>query len=105
MLVLKKLSTKKLTIYIFIIALMLGSIGFVLYKNRGSSDSAPAAVESPAPGASSLEPANPEVSKVKNIKGLDLTIFSSKKYNELRENILGPQENLDLGKRDPFKPN
>lgn len=56
--------------------------------------------------SSPAAPSQPLVaSQIKNSQGLDLSIFSSQKFQELKENILVPQENLGLGKRDLFAPN
>lgn len=121
MLVLKKISTKKLVISLVIIVLMLGGIGFVLYQNQKLTGSKSVVVDGSAPydeliaegvvapgsQASSSQPmADPLLTaKITNNDGLDLTIFSSQKFQALKENILIPQENLGLGKRDLFKPN
>lgn len=130
MLALKKIATKKLAIYLSIIAIMLGGTGAMLYLNNKLTDrSVPAtagrpqvnnfiraevisAASQPSPNQASAKPleAEPklnqplEASKFKN-KGFDLTIFSSEKFKELRGNTLPLRENLELGKRDPFQPN
>jgi len=130
MLVLKKMSTKKMAIYVSIIILMLGGIGFTLYQNTKSTGGSPSAIHEPAmnsnlaaegdvPGAQaetnqlstdSLKPAaapsqTSGASGIKKSEAADLDIFSSEKFKELRENALIIQENSGLGKRDPFKPN
>lgn len=104
MLALKKISIKKLAIYFSIIILMLGGIGFALYQNQRLTSRSSSAIDDPA--RAEAKPGQPsETNKVKNNQGIDLTIFSSEKFKELKENILILQENSGLGKRDPFKPN
>ena len=43
--------------------------------------------------------------KIINDSSLDLTIFSSEKFKELKENILIPRDDISVGKRDIFQPN
>lgn len=130
MLVRKKISAKKLAIYIFIIVLMLGGIGFVLYRNSLLPGLKPSALDNPAPngnalaagvavpgdqaaldqssadplktGASSGQPLG--ASKINN-QGIDLTIFSNEKFKALEENILIYQADPALGKINIFAPN
>jgi hypothetical protein len=131
MLALKKISIKKLAIYVSVIVLMLGGTGFMLYQNQRLTNGQASAIGDPArynefmagrvviPGGEAapsqalidplkaeVKPSQPlEASKVINNQGIDLTIFSNEKFQELKENILIPQEDSGLGKRDPFKPN
>lgn len=131
MLVLKKISAKKLATYLSIILVMLGGTGFMLYQNQKLTNKQLGVIDDPAryekfmtagivatpsPAAPSQSSANqpktePKLnqplvaSQIKNSQGLDLSIFSSQKFQELKENILVPQENLGLGKRDLFAPN
>lgn len=131
MLVLKKISTKKLVIYIFIILLMIGGTVFSLYQNQGSTNNKSLIFDNPAqpgdfmtagvivpggqaaPGRSLVSPLKTgaesgqplQASKIKNNKGIDLTIFFSEKFKGLEKNIIVNQENSGLGKRDLFKPN
>lgn len=132
MLVRKKISAKKLAIYIFIIVLMLGGIGFILYRNSllPGLKLRPSALDNPAPngnalaagvfapgdqaaldqssadplktGASSGQPLG--ASKINN-QGIDLTIFSNEKFKALEENILIYQADPALGKINIFVPN
>lgn len=118
---------KKIAIYVFIIIIMLGGTGFMLYQNQKLVAKKPVTIDhqaqpqntpetkAPAPAESALENNQPlaenktadqpvDVNKIKN-NGIDLTIFNSDKFKELRENILIPKEQPDVGKRDPFKPN
>lgn len=127
MLVLKKISVKKLAIYISIIILMLAGTGFMLYQNRKLVANKPGVVANPAqfnnlplaeislststeaqnfPPKADNQPDEPlDMNKIKNNGGFDLTIFASKKFQELKENIIISQEQSVAGKRDPFKPN
>lgn len=127
MLVLRRISVKKLAIYISIIIVMVGGSGFMLYQNKKLTSpnpvvSNPPAVNSllmnvetvvpadqaetnqPATGNKTLnQPLNME--KIKSNGGLDLTIFDSEKFKALQENIIIPAEQIGVGKRNPFKPN
>ena len=122
MLVLKKISIKKLAVYISIIVVMLGGTGFMLYQNKKLTDRKSFVIDNPARydeimkagvviDESKIAPALPSAAvpkaavKIKNNQGFDLTIFSSEKFKELKANILIVQEKLGLGKRDIFKPN
>lgn len=131
MLVLKKMSTKKMAIYVFIIVVMVGFTGFLLYQNLRSADSGSlpantAQLPDALPGAGAADlgggtapnqpaisqlpavnnPAQPpEIGKISNNGNLDLTILESEKYKALKENVLIPRERAGKGKRDPFKPN
>lgn len=128
MLVLKKLSVKKLMIYLAIIIVMLGGTGFMLYQNQKLTNRKPLVLDDPtkydkfmeagiaATGSGAAPLADPlkanatssqplDINKVKNNKGIDATIFSSEKFQALKENTLIIQENSGLGKRDLFKPN
>jgi hypothetical protein len=122
MLVLKKKSIKKLAVYISIIVAMFGGTGFMLYQNKKLTDRKSVIIDNPArydeimkagvvaaeikiaPTPPSAAPPKAAV-KIKNNQGFDLTVFSSEKFKELKENILIVQEKLGLGKRDIFKPN
>jgi hypothetical protein len=121
MLVLKKLSTKKLIGYILVIAVMFGGTGFMIYKNYQLTNQKPPALNTPAeidigiapeggetapePAKIDIEPGQPLAeTKRLNIKGFDLTIFLSEKFKALKENVIVIQASPVLGKRDPFKP-
>lgn len=130
MLALKKISTKKLAIYVFIIVLMLAGSGFMLYQNQNLTKRKSFAIdgstrsdkfmtaEIAVPGGQAApnqpladplkteaEPSRPPAAdKIKNNQAIDLTIFSSDKFKELKENVLIPQEDSGLGKRNPFQP-
>lgn len=131
MLVLKKISVKKLTIYTLIIVLMIGGTGFRLYQNKKLTSRKPIVVDDPTrydkfmtagaalPGSdgalnqSSFDPLKTEAmsqpafgsSKIKNNQALDLTIFSLEKFKALADNVVISQADSGLGKRDLFKPN
>jgi len=101
MLVLKKMSTKKLMIYAAIIVLLLAATGLMLYQNKKLTSLRAA----PSGGLTQpVEVASPAAAKAKNNGGLDLTIFSSEKFKELRNNISVSQERPETGKRNPFQP-
>lgn len=128
MLVLKKISIKKLTIYVSIIVLMLAGAGLMLYQNQRLTSRKPSTIADPArldqfitieaagpgsatapktplaaPPQASAEPGQP-LTPGKINKGIDTIIFSSEKYKELKENVLIIQESSSLGKTNPFKP-
>lgn len=131
MLVLKKISIKKLTIDVVIIVLMISGTGFLLYQNQRSTSEQLIAVDDLArydkfmpvgaalPGSggalnqSSFDPLRTEAmsppafgsSKIKNNQAIDLTIFSLEKFRALADNVVIPQADSGLGKRDLFKPN
>lgn len=110
---LEKMPTKKLAVYIFIIVLILAA-GFIIYANRASSPAAGLALDdksAPAEASVSGDELTPnqlsadQLKAVKNSNNFDLTIFSSKKFAELKDKVFISQGNLILGKRDLFKPN
>lgn len=127
MLVLKRASTKKMAVYVSIIVLMLGGTGFMIYQNKkltvvqpsandiiirpeieailpsGKTELEKKAAESLKTEAESSRPIDAD--KIKNNRGFDLSIFLSKKFQELKKNILIIQQGSGLGKSDPFKPN
>ncbi|MFA6307179.1 MAG: hypothetical protein WCV70_04405 [Patescibacteria group bacterium] len=120
MLVLKKISVKKLAIYIFIIFLMASGTGFMLYQNkrlttrRPANVNIPAALNNYAPAAGTNEindqaagapSQTSDLNKINQNSGLDLSIFSSDKFKNLRENMYIIREQPEVGKRNPFKPN
>jgi len=130
MLVLKKISIKKLTIYVLIIILAISGAGLMLYQNQKLTSGQPAVADDPArydkfitgaalPGSEIMsnqllaDPLKTEATssqplganKIKNNQGIDLTIFSQGKFKALEANIIIPQADSGLGKRDLFKPN
>ncbi len=125
MLALKKISPKKLAVYVSIMVLMLGGTGYMLYLNNSLSNKKPLIIDSPAqftnfvPGPELLGPtikppaktelaapgASLNAGQIKKTAGLDIGIFSSEKFKELKQNVLIQQEQPAPGKRDPFKPN
>jgi hypothetical protein len=104
MLVMKKMSVKKTAVYICIIILMLFSMFYVIYSNSKIGASAPAAAISSSQLVKTASTAT-DMTKIKNNGGFDLTIFSSTKYQELRENVIAPAGQPVTGKKDPFKSN
>lgn len=114
MLALKKMSPNKLGIYISIIVISLGAIGFLLYQNlnftsqgflnNAAQNNELASAEAIASGGEVAQNQPLDVSKIWNDGQLDLTIFDSEKFKALEENFLIFQGKSGLGKRDPFKP-
>lgn len=130
MLVLKKMSVKKLVVYSLIVAAMLGGIGFMLYQNKTLTNQNPTTVGAlTQPGQIIMDGDNvtddqaalndsladlsqaetgldqvPVIDQVKNNQAIDLTIFSKQRFKDLKENFLIPQDNSALGKQDPFSP-
>lgn len=126
MLVLKKMTVKKIAIYFSIICIMLGGTGLMLYQNYKLTNNRAGVINAPAqynalmqtgaagpaaPPPAAIQPAPAagsqpvDVNKPKNNSGgLDITIFSSEKFKALKENAIASQEDPDMGKRDPFQP-
>jgi len=130
MLAQKKLSQKKLSVYIGIIVLMLCGTALMLYQNKKltsprivtaddptryrslepaqeaalpeSVPPADTAGAAPAPAKSSP---TAEITIPEKNGGLDLTIFRSDKFKQLKANQPINQIQAEVGKRDPFKPN
>jgi len=131
MLVQKKISTKKLAIYVSIIFFMLCGTGLMLYQNKKITSynptniNIPIILNNPIPlaGATTTQAnivqinneinnqaaVNPSQSlnnkKINQSGGLDLNIFSNDKFKSLQENIFIIKDQPEVGKRDPFKPN
>lgn len=130
MLVQKKISTKKLVISILIIFFMICGTGFMLYQNKklttrkltnvnapivfnNSVPAAPAAAQEDnalgTGGVDNQAAAEPsqilDINKASQSGGLNLNIFSSDKFKNLRANTSIIKEQIEVGKRDPFKPN
>ncbi|MDD4272008.1 MAG: hypothetical protein PHF50_04365 [Patescibacteria group bacterium] len=129
MLAQKKISIKKLAIYLSIILFMVSGTGFMLYQNKKltaikvTDVSTPAMLDNfgPLPSATTTEdnamkikatdnqPVMPgqtlNMSAPNQSGGLDLSIFSSDKFKNLRANIFTAKGAPEIGKRDPFRPN
>ena len=130
MLVLKKISPKKLAIYISIILFMIFGTGIMLYENKNLSSVSSGKVNTPiifnnyipvVPGAipknnglgaggtnnqaSQVSNKTPNFNNPNQNGGLNLNIFSSEKFINLQANSFVPKEQLEVGKRDPFKSN
>ncbi|MBI2459629.1 MAG: hypothetical protein HYV53_03700 [Parcubacteria group bacterium] len=135
MLVLKKISIKKLAVYLAIIFFMLSGAGFMLYQNKKLSSGRPAGANLPPVPAVALEGNTPgmtgvnnpppaEPSQVLDTKVLDINLPArpapAGKNNQNRgfdlnifssDKFKNLQENIIIkkpsaaGKRDPFKPN
>lgn len=110
---------KKLATYISIIFLMVCGTGFMLYQNKkltaykptninapivfnNPEPAAPAAVNNQA-AAGSDQAKN--INKINQSGGLNLNIFLSDKFKNLRTNASLIKEQPEVGKRDPFRPN
>jgi hypothetical protein len=106
MLVQKRMSTKKLAVYLSILLLTLGAIGLVLYLNRNIAVSEPANENS---GAVDLlqesETAITGNGAAANQPMFDPAIIDSEKFKALEESVVIPPKQTVTGKRDPFKPN
>ncbi len=118
MLVQKAISTKKLAVSVAIIIFMVGGTGFMLYQNKKLTTSKATNVNPPmvfnnaVPGTAVAndQPAGDtgqalEINKLNQSGGLNLNIFSSDKFKNLRANTSLVEEQPAVGKRDPFKPN
>lgn len=112
MLAFKKASVKKLIIYISIMIAMAGGSVFMLYQNKKLTSPGPLAFNLPVKNSflavdGAAAPADQPLGagKVTGRDGIDLTIFSSEKFKELRKNALIIRQWAGLGKRDIFKPN
>jgi hypothetical protein len=121
------MSTKKLAIYISIIVLTVGGTIFMLYQNRQPSgqsvlpvdnleqslsaesmvsggEATPGQGFSNQGGAAGQPNQSLSASEIKDGSEIDLSIFGSKKFRALKENILISQEAVKPGKRNPFQP-
>ncbi|MDO8592895.1 MAG: hypothetical protein Q7R92_03970 [bacterium] len=127
MLVLKKMTVKKIAVYCSIMFIMLGGTGFMMYQNYKLTNNQAGAIDNPAqynalmqtgvagpvdvavlladPQSVSAPSQLTDVNKFQNDGGFDSTIFSSEKFKALKENAIAIQENPEAGKRDPFQPN
>ncbi|MBI4779517.1 hypothetical protein HY797_03655 [Candidatus Falkowbacteria bacterium] len=119
MLVQKKISTKKLTIYLAIISLMISGMGFMLYQNKKLTsrkttnvnppivfnDSAPAKSAAANNQTGEEKTQNFGADKAELDGGFNLNIFSSDKFKNLQANAFIIKDQPETGKRDPFKPN
>ena len=106
MLVLKRLSVKKLIIYISVIALTVGATGFILFKNQAVI--APGSLDDQLQTAENLNlPAVqlPEADKVISTGEIDFNMFKTEKFKALKKSDLLSQDETVRGKRDPFKSN
>jgi len=124
MLLQKKISSKKLAISLATIFFMICGTGFMLYKNKQLTaskvinDNSSIVFDNPGPDAETIVPgddallADPaadsgqtaQINKIDQGSGLDLNIFSSDKFKNLRANMFTVKEQIEVGKRDPFKP-
>ncbi len=120
MLALKKISTKKLAIYFFIIFFMICGSIFMLYQNKKltaykvTTINAPTLLNNQAKvgnsATSSLITVNKTASTTNqninfNNSDFDLSIFSTNKFKNLQETQFIIKSQPETGKRDPFKPN
>ena len=119
MLVQKAISAKKLAISMVVILLMICGTGFMLYQNNKLTtnksnnvnlpmvfnNAVPVAVTPAAGSATAGTGQTIDVTKLNQSGGLNLNIFSSDKFKNLRANTSLIKEPPVVGKRDPFKPN
>ncbi len=103
---------KKLLIYYLIILIMIGGTIFLLFQNYLISSSkklfnlvAPGqSVEKPIGETATITPLDEKSSASGQLKEVD--IFDSEKFRSLKENLLGSStEQVQPGKRNPFRPN
>lgn len=128
MLVRKKISAKKLAIYLAIIFFMIGGGGFMILQNKKLTSDRPVNVSLPpaagnaalaVPGAplsnaAEIAGANSQLAAIpgqtagnnlQNVGSFNLSIFSSDKFKNLLASVFIAKEPPETGKRDPFKPN
>ena len=108
MLVLKKMSVKKLASYIIIIVIMLIATGFVLkenYKLSGGSLVTPNNQVLVVDRPTEIESIILGGGTSPNQPLIDLNIFGSEKFKSLQEHPVVSQDQVSTGKKDPFKPN
>lgn len=115
MLAQKKISKTKLAVNLAVIMIMLAGTAFMAYKNKkltfpGGAKTVQSPLNSAASGLLAIpEPAElnqaVDLDKIKKSGGLDLTIFLSEKFKQLKESDFLTKQPAEVGKRDPFKPN
>jgi len=119
MLVQKKITTKKLAIYISTIFFMIMGTAFMLYQNnkltahKSTGVNVPIVFDNPVSGAAifdnqeaTAEPSQTlDINKISQNGGLNLNIFSSDKFKNLQANKFLVKEQSETGKRDPFSSN
>ncbi len=115
MLVPKEIKRKKLILYIFIIGLMLGGTGILLYKNYTLTSSKEILImDTPAEIADIdlAETGNEGTKKDSDLipkaelpdkEIIDLSLLDSPKFKNLKETFI-ETINFDIGKRNPFEP-
>ncbi|MFH0956131.1 MAG: hypothetical protein V1801_02895 [Candidatus Falkowbacteria bacterium] len=130
MLILKKISTKKLAIYITIIFFMVSGTVFMLYQNKNLTsrksvdinipmvfdnsastipvaifrDNVPGIVGGDNQAAAGSSQAS-DINKINQNSDFNLDIFSSDKFKMLKESAPIIKDQSEVGKRDLFKPN
>ena len=118
----KEISSKKTRIYLVIIGLTVGICAFLLYRSLSTAKN----IASPEllPGVANLT-RQAEIEKLLNLQKsqrattsqpslkpfasqaeslIDLSLFESKKFKALKENIIPSKKEIEIGKRNPFKP-
>jgi hypothetical protein len=123
MLILKKITTKKLIISILIIVFMISGTAFALYENKNLTSRKSGAVNTPMVFGNSIPGVETTVNggntsqtdktnnqavdtnKINQNGAINLNIFSSEKFKILEESVPVISEQPETGKRNPFKPN
>jgi len=112
MLVQKKISNKKLAASLAVIIVMIAGTAIMLYANkRLTSPGGPTIVQTALIAEPSVNqvPKQPSqtinIDKLKKGGGLDLTIFNSEKFKQLKDSGFVVKQPAEVGKRDPFQPN
>jgi len=112
MLVQKKIETKKLILFIFIIFAMLSGTGFFLYKNYTlTSSQGDITMDIPVEeglladdkSGKTSSPAVKSKNILQNQTIIDLDILSDPKFKELREGSISTVD-FKAGKKNPFAP-
>ena len=122
MLVQKNILIKKLIIYLIIMALALGGVGYFLFKNWRTSQPSPpanyqAADDLAAEGLAGRSEAKPPIDQSANnpqsdlsrpgvraaASDFDITVFSNEKFKALEEYAPPYHGQTDLGNKNPFK--
>jgi len=120
MLILKKISTKKLIIYITVIIFMILGTILMLYQNKklteykinnlnistGLSDATDVSLGNlGVSNNQKVDEFNRAAKKLKQNSDFNLDIFSNDKFKNLQESTFVIKAQSEVGKRDPFNPN
>jgi hypothetical protein len=108
----KKISSKKIAVYLLSVAVIITSVGAVIYQNRSlPSPEQPLANSNPPDTNDTPVDSQPPVNQptntnqIKNGNVIDSSIFNSEKFKELKENGISAPADSEAGKKNPFSPN